>query len=950
MFTAETCMARSGDYVPTRRRMRATACRPGSARKPHVADERLTAQPFVRPLAWELRGFMTKATGLTMTSVDAFLPFMHDVGSTDRSLRELNLMWRMIESSVKMNYADAAGLILPTMASTRQHFNHLEEELVGSLVREKVATAMREITTKAQYVIDIVVRNLYERTADVGFLATDPELCAFVAGAGTGEGAGAVIERLRAYRSKYTVYDAIVLLDCEGAVLAQVGDGEPLLRSNDPLVAKALVTDGYVEIFRPSDLRPGKRNALVYAKRMLRPGSGMPGGVLCLCFNFEQEMESIFFSHRDTSARYNMLLLDADGRCIASADEAWVPLGARVPLNRANASDPSMYGGRQYLVSTFNAQGYQGYPGPPGWQGHVMIPLDVAFRHAAQEEQAQLDPVLRQGLLAHAKNFCPPLHQILTAADTIRRVVWNGQVMTAGRRDGTARLRPVLEQISETGHRSNELFASSIRELYATVLSASMHDSEFVSHLLVDLLDRNLYERADDCRWWALNPVLRRALATGDCDATARAHMEAVLKSIHGLYTVYTRLFVYDRDGRILAQSNRTASPADRLDERVPADVLKRVAALGSDQGYVVSAFEPSPLYEGRATYVYHAAIRAEDNPSRVAGGIGIVFDAEREFTAMLADGLAGKPHTTAYFLDRNGRIIATTDDSRPVGSVFHIDPDLLTLANGSSASRLVVHDGDYAILGCTVSSGYREFKVSDGYTEDVIAVVCERFGVALASGHGAQSRVLLDAPSREPDAREFATFSSGGVLFALETDEIREARPASDITRVSIGCPPRSVGLLTAAEGGGDDRTMWVFDLGSLVTGAPSPIGIDSQVVVVSHEGQVIGLLSEALHAVSSFSARQVSETPISSEHRLVRGIVKANAGGGLIQWLDMDNLFRLFRDPAAAGREGALVNMAGLRDAEGQDMVREAGDPGRRAPAELEERGLDVRVGAQP
>ena len=75
------------------------------------------------------------------------------------------------------------------MAATRAGFKRLEQELVASLVGEKVANVLDAIGTKAQYVIDIVVRNLYERTADVGFLARDRELCAFVA---AGEDAGLV--------------------------------------------------------------------------------------------------------------------------------------------------------------------------------------------------------------------------------------------------------------------------------------------------------------------------------------------------------------------------------------------------------------------------------------------------------------------------------------------------------------------------------------------------------------------------------------------------------------------------------------------------------------------------------------------------------------------------------------------------------------------------------------
>ena len=102
-------------------------------------------------------------------ALDSFLPYMRDVIRCEQSLRELSLTWRMIEASAKMNCPIEARTIIPTMTATRDGFDRLEEELVTSMVREKVANVLAEIGTKAHNVIDIVVRNLYERTADVGF-------------------------------------------------------------------------------------------------------------------------------------------------------------------------------------------------------------------------------------------------------------------------------------------------------------------------------------------------------------------------------------------------------------------------------------------------------------------------------------------------------------------------------------------------------------------------------------------------------------------------------------------------------------------------------------------------------------------------------------------------------------------------------------------------------------
>jgi len=826
---------------------------------------------------------------------DVFLPYMRDVSLCEQSLKELNLMWRIIESSAKMNCPNEAKSILPTMAATRSGFTKLEHELVESLVQEKVRNVMAGVGTKAQYVIDIVVRNLFERTADVGFLATDRELCSFVAQP-TDDG-NIARQRLREYRDKYTVYDEIILLDTEGNVLVQIDPATPLEHSGDPLVAETLASDNYVETFRHTDLRPDKERALVYSRRMHHPDTGAVIGVLCLCFNFEQEMQGIFESHRDDEKRSNMLLLDGTGRVIASADPIWIPTGAVVPVNRAAEPSLMLYCGREYLVRTYASEGYQGYPGPSGWQGQVMIPVDVAFHGNTSNVLAELDPMVAEGLLSHAESFCPPLHDIMQAAKTIQRIVWNGQVMTAGQAGDMQKLKTVLDQISETGNRSNELFARSIHDLYQTVLASSMRGAEFTSHLMVDLLDRNLYERSDDCRWWALTPELRATLGEEHPEPAALARIDEILAYINGLYTVYTRLFVYDRHGCILATTGSpdTADGSPVRGRHVDTDTLQQVLNLRTSQDYHVSPFGATPLYDGRDTYIYHAAIHDLDGSGTVVGGIGIVFDAEPEFRNMLRAGLAGKANCKAFYLDRQGRILASTDDRRPVGSLLEIDTDLLALDNGQSRSRITEDDGQYAILACTVSSGYREFKTRDGYQEDVIAAVYQSFGEVR---HGkALARNTAQAIEQEgvaPDAREFATFFCQDSLYALPAEHVLEAVPFSDVRLTPLGGGGR-IGILGLQRADMRQRFMWVFDLVQLLGGQPSRPTSGSQVMVVRHGDHTLGLLVDELHAVPQFDESQIIRTPLAvqGQSMFASEVIKANHGDLLIQAVNVERLF---------------------------------------------------------
>lgn len=834
-------------------------------------------------------------TSAPALEVDTFLPYMRDVSRCEASLRELNLTWRMIEASAKVNCPQEARSILPMMTTTREGFERLEQDLVNSLVAERVNRVLQEIGTHASQVVNIIVRNLYERTADVGFLATDHDLCAFVAGDQPDRRAATA--RLRAYRDKYTVYNDILLLDAAGNVLAQIDEDSPVEGSRDALIAQTLASDHYVETFRATDLRPGQPSALIYSRRMTA-ADGRVIGLLCLSFDFEREMQGIFASRRDPEARSLMLLLDGQQRVIASADPQWMPVGTIVPVHHGQDARMAVVAGRQYLIRTGHAEGYQGYAGPPGWQGQVMIPVDVAFTGQQSHPLQALDPTMAAGLLTHARNFCPPLYEIITAAQAIRRVVWNGQVMAASQQRDLHKLKSILEQVSDTGARTNALFSQSIRDLYDTVLGASLRRGEFTTRLLVDLLDRNLYERSDDCRWWALTPQLRHRLAQGLQAGTA-PELNAILDNIHRLYTVYARLVVYDAQGRIVAGTAlQRADGVTLLGQAIESDTLQAVTALSTAQAYHVSPFRPSPLYDDRPTYVYHAAIRDPDQDSRVVGGIGIVFDAAREFEAMLRDGLIGHPHATALFIDRTGLIVASTDAMRPMGSRLQVPQALLQLPSGQSASRVVEHDGQYAVLACSANSGYREFKVSDGYRDDVLALLFQPLG-AVPSEHqlDAQSHALtIETEGVARSGEEFATFFLDGQLHALPAAMVLEALPGHDVTPVSVDRRAHRLGTVALRQNGRPHRYVWVHDLHSLMLGRPGTHPSTQQVIVVRRGGHELGLLVQALHGVPEFEGSDILDLDAQSGARTpcIHRLIKANAGRLLIPVLDMNALLR--------------------------------------------------------
>ncbi|MCC2956430.1 chemotaxis protein CheW [Massilia sp. IC2-477] len=834
--------------------------------------------------------------------VDTLLPCMPDVAQRQAALHELHQTWRLIEASAKMNCPSEARLLLPAVLATRTDLVQLERDLVANMVAEKVRQVLGEAATRAQYALDLLVRNLFERTADVGFLAVDRDLCRFVAGQSTDRAAAQ--RRLAAYRDKYTVYDDILLLAPDGTMLVRAAPDAPLSCSSDPLVAATLAAPGYLETFRASDLRPGQERALLYSQAMRHPDTGAVTGVLCLSFHFAHELAAVFAAYGDPEGRAIMLLLDADDRVISSADPLWIAPGVRVPVNLEATAAPRLFAGREYLVSTLASGGYQGYPGPPGWKTQVMVPLDLAFRRPRRDAASQLAPEMLQGLLSHARSFNPALHALMSsvtgATQAIKRIVWNGKVTSIRTGSDDAgdirRLYPVLDEITETGERSDAAFSQSIEGLYQTVLASSLQAAAFTAQLLVDMLDRSLYERANDCRWWALAGPLRQALAATDA-GQQRVQIGALLAHINGLYTVYSRLVVYDRHGCIVAATG----PQDLVGSHIADDTLRAVMGLRSESDHVAETFGPSPLYDGRPTFVYHAAIRHPEHDANVIGGIGIVFDSAVELRNMLDGGVAGRAAMHAFFVEPGGRVLSGTDAGYPAGAVLALDADLFdTAAQHGRAARIVVHDGQYCVAACASAQGYREFRTIPGREQPVFSVVLQSFGPVRSQAELARSSQVRVRTEHE-QGRDYALFLVDGALMALDAAAVVEAVPFARVKRAPAS--GGAIGMLDAGPDQGRRHFVWVFDLARMVSGQERAWPLDGQVILVRHGAGTIGLLVDDVHSVQRFAPEVLSAFGAPAAAGLTAGLIKANGGELLIQEISTERLLAWMRAARTTG-----------------------------------------------
>ncbi|WP_460032701.1 cache domain-containing protein [Megalodesulfovibrio paquesii] len=591
----------------------------------------------------------------------------------------------------------------------------------------------------SQVVIDILKRNLFERTADVGFLATDDDIRLFLLQENDEASVRHMEARLAAYRDNYTVYDEIIIVDIHGRVRAHLDATSTITRSADSLLQQALRQDGYHETYRASDLRPGRGEVLIYAHRIMDPERNIPLGVLCLCFDLPGEMQGIY-KNLLTDDTTVLCILDEQGVVLSSSHPAVAPKGSRVPLALDAECRLMSHGGVQYLVKTTRTNGYQGFYGLP-WLGQAMIPAGQAFSMRNGKDALHTE----NALLRETGLYSGELREIDDEADEIlsdlELVVLNGEVMAAkqGQSDDgqiqqeAKALPPVLGAIQQVGESIRGVFSQSISSLLQTVITARLEDAQFQAALAIDIMDRNLYERANDCRWWALTSTFRDVLAQKRIDDAARAKLNSVLAYINSLYTVYTTLFLFDADGRVAAAS--TPEGQRLVGKTLTGQHVRHCLQLRDPRRHCVSEFTPSAEYPGpdgqpRHTYIYNAAVFHPEQAGTVVGGVAIVFDSEPQFRAMLEDCLPRDslghplPGSTAMFLDRSRRILSASDDGWRVGTMLPLDEQYMQLENGERRSECITLNGRRFIMGCAMSGGYREYKRDACYTNDVLGVV----------------------------------------------------------------------------------------------------------------------------------------------------------------------------------------------------------------------------------
>ncbi|MFP1681533.1 methyl-accepting chemotaxis protein [Alloalcanivorax sp. C16-1] len=220
----------------------------------------------------------------------------------------------------------------------------------------------------------------------------------------------------------------------------------------------------------------------------------------------------------------------------------------------------------------------------------------------------------------------------------------------------------------------------------------------------IEIIDRNLFERSCDVRWWATDSAVVAAV-DGD-DPTVRDHASDRLATILRSYVVYLDLWIADADGRVVANGR-----PDRYPDAVGLNVARSAwfqQAMNTASGdeFTVTDIARNGALDDAAVATYATAIRAGgDVHGAPLGVLGIFFD----WTPQAEDVVKGvglsdeeRAQCRVMLLDAEHRVIADATGRGELGSLYPLCPE--------GRERGYYQDGD-KLVAFALTPGYETYR-----------------------------------------------------------------------------------------------------------------------------------------------------------------------------------------------------------------------------------------------
>jgi hypothetical protein len=190
---------------------------------------------------------------------------------------------------------------------------------------------------------------------------------------------------------------------------------------------------------------------------------------------------------------------------------------------------------------------------------------------------------------------------------------------------------------------------------------------------MIEIIDRNLYERSCDVRWWATDAAVTGCAAQPTAERIE--HASKRLGVILDSYTVYLDLWVIDPQGNVIANGRPSRYAVAGQHSVASSSWFTNAMKSRSGADYTAADIEAAPALGNARVATYATAIREKGQThGRPIGVLAVFFDWAPQASAVV-NGVRlseqDRKHTRFMLLDSSYRVIASSDERGELSETF---------------------------------------------------------------------------------------------------------------------------------------------------------------------------------------------------------------------------------------------------------------------------------------
>jgi len=674
----------------------------------------------------------------------------NEISHALKSIKATNKETRMLSTTAKIeanrtgdvgrNFLIVSNSIDELSTKTDEVIDKMKNETIHGIDKLASVIENKSVSIKGNRLVNLALtnirlvdRSLFERAADIRWWATDGILIKSLSD-DNNEGFVEAENRLAEIMKSYSVYYDLILCDVSGNCKA-TGESKFGLSGRslyDKLWFKTTMdTENGTEYgFQTVHHSPSINDYTVVFSCKVHEG-GDPQrkaiGVLAAVFKWREFAQRILNETaltEEEKAKTRILLCDDSGNILADTKEKILQerlnFKEKIDLfKKEKGFTVEKKKDKLQLISHALSPGFEGYTST---EWHSLIIQDLEMKSCdtnysnSKDNDDSLDSVteLVVNLAKETEKATGEINNIndQTQVLSLNAAIEAAKVGDEGRGFGV--ISGFLGDLSRnTADITNSMYSKTQKKIsrlneYLLTNSRQIRGDKLASLSLtnVDLIDRALYERTADVRWWATDQSLVKSLELKTEEN--RNFLITRLRTILQYYTVYEEIIVTDNDGTVIANGSNSNVLGSQVAD---SDWFQSVKKTTNGEEYSFDLLKTKEDRKEKIRLVFSCKVHKHGEISReVIGVLAIVFKweqfAETIFNEIpLSD--SEKRNTSLFITDGKGDFLAQID--RNDGKITK--EDLLTLFKETKNFDIISKDESTFLSGHAASVGYEGFS-----------------------------------------------------------------------------------------------------------------------------------------------------------------------------------------------------------------------------------------------